>query len=147
MLNARRPLVGVRAHPTRSNVRASIEGQESKNSRGKAPRTKGTGKWKITRRPKEPKANDPKKRSADLAPASSKSVHKVVRAAGMQRKDRKTALSPFDVALQFIPLDNTIFFTFPGDVSTSTFKSALEAVTQFELTHVMPSELTGSENC
>jgi hypothetical protein len=62
LLSARSPLVGVRPRTTRSNVRASIEGQESENSRGTAPRKKGTGKWQITRL----KANDPRKWSADL---------------------------------------------------------------------------------
>ena len=62
LLNARRSLVGVRAHPTRSTVQASVERQENEKSRGKAQRrgtrTGGAGpRFQITPR----KANDPTK--------------------------------------------------------------------------------------
>eukprot|EP00242_Pyramimonas_sp_CCMP2087_P007737 CAMPEP_0198217288 /NCGR_PEP_ID=MMETSP1445-20131203/62686_1 /TAXON_ID=36898 /ORGANISM="Pyramimonas sp., Strain CCMP2087" /LENGTH=232 /DNA_ID=CAMNT_0043893907 /DNA_START=49 /DNA_END=744 /DNA_ORIENTATION=+ len=77
LLNARRTSVGVRAHPTRSNVQASIEGQENEKSRGKAQRrdtrTGGAGRrFQITPRKaddptKAAPRNDPTKWSDDLA--------------------------------------------------------------------------------
>uniref|UniRef100_A0A7S0QZY5 Uncharacterized protein n=1 Tax=Pyramimonas obovata TaxID=1411642 RepID=A0A7S0QZY5_9CHLO len=54
------------------------------------------------------------------------SQHSVISARGKAREGRKVALSPFDVALQFIPLDNTVFFLLPGDVSSTQLQAALE---------------------
>eukprot|EP00976_Prorocentrum_cordatum_P001302 26107-Prorocentrum_minimum.AAC.3 len=59
---------------------------------------------------------------------SASSEHSVTPVVGKSRKGRRVALSPFDVALQFIPVDNTVFFTFPGDLSASVLKDALTTV-------------------